>query len=91
MKKRKWTEQEDALIRKMAHRNMHYGITDEKGYSRRLRDLARKLDRTYNAVRMRASRIGALSYAKCAQFDVEDEILRNKHGKRLTTENDYGN
>lgn len=76
MNKRKWTEAEDALVRSVAQRNMYYGITDKGAYASRLKTLARQLGRTYEAVRMRASRIGALSYAKCAQFDVEDQIIR---------------
>lgn len=88
MKKRQWTKQEDDLIREVANRNMHYGISDEDGYANRLRDLARKIDRTYEAVRMRASRIGATSYAKVAQYDVVDEIIAKSNDNHVTTENE---
>ena len=70
--RRRWTEQEDALVRAVAARTMHDGIKTDGRYKARLKDLARLLERTYPAVRMRASRLQAFSYQAVAQIDIED-------------------
>lgn len=60
---RRWTEEEDHLIRLAAHGNRHHGLTDDASeYRARLRDVARRIGRSYDATRKRASRIGAGSY-----------------------------
>ena len=76
-------------MRAVALRNMHYGITDERGYASRLKTLAKQIGRTYEAVRMRASRIGAFSYAKCAQYDVVDEIVAKSNGNHVQREDEH--
>ena len=62
--RRRWTEEEDAAIRLAAAHNAFNGLTDdEHQYSNRLRTVARELNRTYASVRVRASRIDAVSYS----------------------------
>ena len=61
--RRRWTEEEDAAIRLAAAHNAYNGLTDEKQYTNRLRAVARELNRTYASVRVRASRIDAVSYS----------------------------
>lgn len=72
IRRRRWTEAEDNIIRNMALRNAHEGLTTDKRYESRLRNLAKLFNRTYAAVRIRASRIRAVSYQARAQIDIED-------------------
>lgn len=79
VKRRRWTKAEDELVRAVAVRTLASGIKPrdglEKGeYQARLRNLAKLLERSYAAVRMRASRLGAYSYMRVAQVDLEDAI-----------------
>ncbi len=77
---RPWTAAEDTAIRRAAALTLRYGIStprsrrnggDGRTFRTRLREVADKLDRSYAAVRMRASRIGAWSYHSS---DTEDDI-----------------
>lgn len=73
IERRRWTEAEDALIRKAADWNAYDGLTDEaKQYNNRLREVADKIDRTYASVRVRASRIRAVSYTIKQQMRVDE-------------------
>ena len=69
----RWTREEDAAIRRAAIDNREQGITvkelwfthrDELKYANRLRVVANRLGRSYDAVRKRAERIGATSYQR---------------------------
>ena len=78
IRRKRWTESEDAILHNLALRNAHYGLKDDDGnYMARLRDVAKKFGRTYAAVRIRASRIRAISYGARAQVDIE-EITEDK-------------
>ena len=81
--RRRWTEEEDEMVRAVAIRTLSSGIKPEeagrRSYKARLRDLAKLLNRTYPAVRMRASRLGAYSYMAVAQTDIEDQINDDRH------------
>ena len=65
---RRWTPAEDRLIRRAAARTREAGIgaygrhLEVGDYRARLREVSQKLERTYGAVRTRASRIGAHSF-----------------------------
>jgi len=68
-----WKAWEDALIRLAADDNAKHGIVafrprgrarGANDYANRLREIARKTNRTYAAVRQRAYRIGAHSYRR---------------------------
>ena len=70
---RRWTEDEDELIRQAARANWEIGIklkvlglpfpTREAQFANRLKAVADRLPhRTYAAIRKRAERIGAISY-----------------------------
>ena len=73
IRRRRWTKHEDAMVKECALRNAHLGLTGDDGeYRSRLRILADSLGRTYGAVRIRASRIRAVSYEARAQRDIED-------------------
>lgn len=79
VKRRRWTKAEDELVRSVALRTLASGIKPHDGlgkgeYQARLRHLAKLLNRSYAAVRMRASRLGAYSYMAVAQVDLEDQI-----------------
>lgn len=72
VRRRRWTEAENAILRRVALRNAAFGLTDERGtYQSRLRNVARMLGRTYAAVRIQASRIRAISYEARAQIDLD--------------------
>lgn len=64
VERRRWTEAEDAAIREAADWNAFEGLTnrDTGEYKRRLQEVADCINRTYASVRIRASRIGAVSY-----------------------------
>ena len=74
IRRRRWTATEDALIKQAALENRFNGISDAilKRYENRLQAIASKIDRTYAAVRVRASRIGALSYEGRAQRRIDE-------------------
>lgn len=73
VERRRWTEAEDAAIREAADWNAFSGLTDDqKQYSNRLREVADRLNRTYASVRVRASRIGAVSYSVKRQVTICD-------------------
>ena len=78
IRRRRWTKAEDELVRAVAVRTLSSGIKPDEGggrpYKARLRDLAKLLNRSYAAVRMRASRLQAYSYMSVAQTDIEDQI-----------------
>ena len=74
-----WTEAEDAAILSAAAENARHGITGfqlgdieagrramhgKAGHVNRLKEVAERFDRSYEAVRKRAQRIGAASYAR---------------------------
>ena len=64
---RRWNNAEDDLIRRAAAVNaaavpIHQGYRDR--YAARLRDVAERLGRTYEATRKRASRLGVRSYTR---------------------------
>lgn len=66
-------------MRAVAVRTLASGIKPRNGpekgeYQARLRNLAELLQRSYAAVRMRASRLQAYSYMGVAQTDIEDQI-----------------
>lgn len=79
IRRKRWTPSEDDLLRAAAERNVHYGITCDagEGYENRLRELAGQLNRTYASVRIRASRMGFISYPnlkiRSRQRRVDDE------------------
>ena len=62
--RRRWTAAEDAAVREAVRANRAHGLTrlDRPEYMNRLDDVATRLDRTVDAVRKRAQRIGAYSY-----------------------------
>ena len=74
IRRRRWTKAEDDLIRQVALENRFNGISDAilKRYENRLQGVADKIGRTYAAVRIRASRIGALSYEGRAQRRIDE-------------------
>ena len=73
VRRRRWTQEEDSILHDVALRNAHEGLTNEYGtYNARLRNVAKLFNRTYAAVRIRASRIRAISYEARAQIDIED-------------------
>ena len=72
VERRRWTEEEDALIREAADWNAYSGITEDRRYVRRLHDVAQSINRTYASVRVRASRIGALSYSVKRQVRIDE-------------------
>ena len=60
-----WTPEEDALIRAAAEATSDFGLGGPAGRAaRRLADVAERIGRTVDAVRKRAQRIGAVSYAR---------------------------
>ena len=62
--RRRWTADEDAAVHQAAYENTYHGIVGAHhvAYENRLRAVAKAINRTYAAVRIRASRIGACSY-----------------------------
>ena len=73
IRRRRWTKHEDDMIRECAVRNAHLGLTDMGSeYVSRLRVLAETLGRSYGAVRVRASRIRAISYEARAQRRIDE-------------------
>ena len=62
---RPWTPEEDALIHAAAEATADKGLGGPAGSSaRRLAEVAERIGRTVDAVRKRAQRIGAVSYAR---------------------------
>lgn len=72
IRRRRWSAPEDELIREAAFRNAFYGLSNDHEYQARLQSLAEALGRTYAAVRMRASRIRAVSYTIKQQRRIDD-------------------
>ena len=63
--RRAWTAFEDDLVMQASAANWEHGITNEDAqYKARLRDVAKRIGRTYVAVRKRAERIKSRSYRK---------------------------
>ena len=79
VRRRRWTEREDAILHNLALHNAHNGLTDGDGmYQARLKNAAKLFGRTYAAVRIRASRIRAISYEARAQINIEDATNETK-------------
>ena len=81
---RPWTRREDRLIRKATAANRRYGIRPSG--DGRLRQLAERIERTYNAVRIRAWTLGERSFdperAKRRAWTPEDDaIIATRHGE----------
>ena len=71
--RRRWTKAEDDAIRQAAEWNAFEGLTDEdKVYQNRLKEVAHEIDRTYAAVRVRASRIRAVSNSIKKQMRIDE-------------------
>lgn len=70
-KNRRWTAVEDEQIRQAACYNRNFG-RPPTGHGR-YQELALRLGRTEAAVKMRAKRIGAISYGKKAQHNLFDQ------------------
>ena len=64
IRRRRWTPSEDDAVRQAAYENTCYGLVarHKVEYENRLQAVAKAIDRTYAAVRIRASRLGAYSY-----------------------------
>ena len=60
------------MVREAAFRNAYYGLSHDYEYQARLQTLARALGRTYAAVRMRASRLRAVSYTIKSQRRIDE-------------------
>ena len=61
--RKRWTQAEDDAVRTASRANATHGLTDEYGrYHSRLKVLADELNRSYAAVRLRATRLKATSF-----------------------------
>ena len=66
----KWTAEDDEALRAAAHGTYQHGLKSYghhgrgSQYANRMRDVARRLGRSYEATLKRAQRIGACSYRK---------------------------
>lgn len=85
IRRRRWTQAEDSILRNLALHNAQHGLTDEDGkYKARLRNAAKLFGRTYAAVRIRASRIRAISYEARAQISIEQVIATDMDASGTT-------